>query len=112
MLQENGQVFWDFIRTNKVGSIWTCVKFLTKVFAHLVNLRNRIGESNIRVLGVVETNCSETLKFIFFSGFIDVLFFFSQFNALTGLKITDAVQSADFALETAQMVGIVLGASV
>jgi len=104
MLQENRQILWDFISSYQICSIGSRVELLAEILAQLVNLGNGIRESNIRIFGIIETNCSQALQLIFFTCLINVFFFFGKLNAFIGFKITDTVKSSNFSFESTKMV--------
>ena len=89
ILEENCKIGGNAIRTLQVLDIITLVKFLTQLLAHGLNTNHSIGEANVRLRSVLETDRTKDLEFFVLALRISLFLFLFDLNRLTGLCVSD-----------------------
>jgi len=87
--EENGQVLWDLVRAHEIGSVFTSVKFLAKVFAHLVDLADGSREVEVRLFNILKANAAQHFKLLISALLVASFLVFGQLDRFQVFPVTD-----------------------
>ena len=103
ILEEDGKIGRNSIRTLQVLDIVTGVKFLAKVFAHRLNIDDSLWEPDIGLTCVLETDRTQDFELFVLALGVSFFVFFLHFDRFLGLAVCDSLKFFHFFFESSQV---------